>query len=135
MAIEASSQHNKAKLMSSASENSWQWYDWKGFFKSTFRAVLGIAKNHHFHFSSTFPGIVKVKKSVDDEEKDIRLVKRGKHIPECLPAPVEPQGLSPTRAWYLYRQIRPFVRGPHKDDLCPVPSADEVQTGANVTEE
>jgi len=80
-------------------------------------------------------GKVKVKIAADGEAKEIRLLKRGKTIPETLPCQLEPAGLSPARSWYLFRNLRPFVKDPQKDLLCPLPSVPEPRNTAAATEE
>ncbi|XP_033739923.1 uncharacterized protein LOC117327181 isoform X1 [Pecten maximus] len=135
MTIHASSTHNQADLYSEMSPNSWIWRDWKQFFKPVFRAVPGIGKYHHFHFASTTSGMVTVKKGVDGETTPVRLVKRGKIIPQGLPVRLEAKGFSAERAWYLYKNIRPFVKDPSKDLLCPLPTVPQPTSRPTHTEE
>ncbi|KAJ8312690.1 hypothetical protein KUTeg_010063 [Tegillarca granosa] len=117
--IELSSLHNKSVLYS---QNKWDWRDWKTYAKTTFKAIPGIQKYHHFHFSQTFPGMVKVKTSAQSEEKSIYILKRGKTISCVLPNSQEVGSLSSNRAWYSYHNIRPYVKDQKKNLLCPMPS-------------
>ena len=69
-----------------------------------------------------FTGIVKVRKTVDGEEIDIPLVKRGQIITADLPTRLEAGGHSSARAWYLYKNVKDFVKDPWKSVLCPRPN-------------
>lgn len=122
--VERSTLHNRVVLYGSQ-DGEWQWRDWKKFFKPVFRAVPGIQAFHHFKFSSEKPGEVVVKKDADGPELTVRLLKRGKSVPTGLPSRLEPAGTSSTRAKYLHRSIRPYVKDPNKDVLCPPPLTEE----------
>ena len=99
-------------------------YNWVTFLGQHFRTVPHLKTFHHFSFSSETPGVVTMKEfsdsvgvsytMLDDEEWRARA--------DELPPVIKPIGLSQTRQWYLYRQIREFCRDGTEDLTCPKPS-------------
>ena len=81
-----------------------------------------------------FAGTVKVKNASDTEEISINIGKRNASVEGDLPCRMEAQGLTPSRAWYLYKSVRPLVKDPQKDRLCPLPNVPE-PAGRNAGEE
>ncbi|KAJ8303751.1 LOW QUALITY PROTEIN: hypothetical protein KUTeg_018674 [Tegillarca granosa] len=93
--------------------------------KVSYIKTLKIARNTFNVYLSKYKNIdrmVKVKTSAQSVEKSIYILKRGKTISCVLPNSQEVGGLSSNRAWYLYRNIRPYVKDPKKDLLFPLPS-------------
>ena len=84
-------------------------YDWTSFFKERTikNALRGIKKMAHFRFSSDSPGHVYVKETIDEVERQIKLLKDTSWRPEAssLPDMIIPEGLPLTRQWYLYDKI------------------------------
>ncbi|KAJ8316701.1 hypothetical protein KUTeg_005745, partial [Tegillarca granosa] len=78
-----------------------------------------------FHISASNPGNVVVKESVDSEEKSVCILKNGKSVNRDLSSTVESAGLSATRQWYLYRNIRSFIPPRLQDITAPIPSVPE----------
>ena len=78
---------------------------------------------HHFYFTSTAPGKVFVKDTVDDNQRCIDLLKSSWHPSSCdLPTPIIPPGLSLEKQYYLYDKIREFVPRDLQDVVCPQPA-------------
>lgn len=100
-------------------------YNWSDHFDQHIvkTALKGIKKNHHFRFTSSSPGAVFVKKSCEDEEKKIVLLKDPSWQPsyDDLPDVLDPPGLSLERQWYLHDKIREFCSDNSKDMVCPKP--------------
>lgn len=104
--------------------NSWQWRNWKEFLSTFYCPVTNIRKYHHFRFSSSEPWYVFVKERIDFEEKYINVKKKGSPQFEAtgMPALIHPAGMTRERQHYLYRNVRPYVRPAHQEDLCPTPA-------------
>ena len=86
-------------------------------------ALKGISQMHHFRFSASNPGVVYVKISCNDTEKEIKLLKTPwqptlANMPNIIPPP----GLTLERQWYLFNKIREFCPDESKDLVCPKPS-------------
>lgn len=68
-----------------------------------------------------------MKESVDDTE--VRFVTCKTHLLPMaeadIPEPIVPAGLSRERQVYLYRHVRPLVRQPYQDILCPTPESSD----------
>lgn len=111
--IESSSTQNKSCLF------QWEWRDWDSFLSKKFRRIAGITKFHHFHFSSEFPGQVKMKELLDGPETTVTLSKVAvdavvsSDLPEVLP----PAGLTENRRQYLLDSVLGFCRPEHQDDF------------------
>ena len=109
------------------------WRSWAAFFTNYFTAVKGIRTIHHIHFDAAAPGVITVKKSVDDQPQEIRILATSVDallaagMPPVLPA----GGLSHDRQAYLYRQIRPHVPAEFQDTLCPQPASAEAEEEVN----
>ncbi|KAJ8321041.1 hypothetical protein KUTeg_002628 [Tegillarca granosa] len=97
------------------------------------QAMVGFGEIGKF-FSATIlspyqmygnPGDVVVKESVDSEEKSVCILKNGKSVNRDLSSTVESAGLSATRQWYLYRNIRSFIPPRLQDITAPMPSVPE----------
>ena len=100
---------------------NWIWRDWKSFLAQHFKPVKGITKFRHFRFDADFPGIVFMKKSVDDNEQQVSLLKDDQALfrYNVLPEEIGPGGLSRERTKYLHDNIRPYVRLDCRDKTCP----------------
>ena len=100
-------------------------YNWSEFFDSHMAqtALKGISQMHHFRFSAFNPGVVFVKNSCNDTEREIQLLKTPwqptlANMPNIIPPP----GLTLERQWYLFNKIREFCPDKSKDIVCPKPS-------------
>ncbi|KAJ8311530.1 LOW QUALITY PROTEIN: hypothetical protein KUTeg_010885 [Tegillarca granosa] len=114
------------------SGNGWVWRNWKIFLSNYFKPIPNVRKYFHFIFSASDPGYVIVKEPVHSEEKRVCILKNGKSVNRDLPSRVESAGLSATRQWYLYRNIRSFIPPRLQDITAPMPSVPE--TGVQVEE-
>ena len=90
-------------------------YDWSGYFEDTTikTSLKGITQMHHFHFSQSHPGKVKVRNSTTDNWRTINLLKDPSWRPTDFPQQIIPPGLSFERQQYLYEKIREFCPQPH----------------------
>ncbi|XP_053375897.1 uncharacterized protein LOC123531691 [Mercenaria mercenaria] len=108
--------------------DGWIWRAWKVFLSDRFKKVPNISKYHSFRFTIEQPGVVYMKENADDID-EIRFIICKTHylpmdvtdIPDVLP----PGGLSKERQEYLFRHVRPLVRQPFQDILCPIPTQTE----------
>ena len=98
--------------------------DWSAFLSTKFRRLTGIKKYHHFHFSTSHPGVVKLQQHSEAEEEEQRLLKDVSWKPSAsdLPPVIEPTGLSLERQQYLFEKIREFCREDTRDLVCPDPA-------------
>ena len=98
-------------------------YDWVSFLGEHFRRVPQMKSQHHFHFSSTSPGVVNMKEYSDSDSRQFRVLvdSSWEPSPATLPTQILPAGLSDERKWYLYHQIREFCRDGTQDLVCPHP--------------
>lgn len=116
-------------------------YDWATFLGEHFRKVPQMTSYHHFTFTVSKPGFVTMKKFSDSESISFKLLSDIAWVPTPyqLPPPILPSGLSSTRQWYLYNQIREFCREGTQDLVCPEPlvplEQEEIQERQNVTYE
>ena len=125
-AVNSSATPNVAQLVGSQSgEMIVPTYNWSSYFdEHTVKTALkGIKKMQHFHFSSRFPGQVKVYNELDGNEKTITLHKDPSWTPTPtdLPEYIVPPGLSLERQWYLHDKIREFCPDSCQDIVCPGP--------------
>ncbi len=96
-------------------------YDWASFFAPIFKKLPEIKMTHHFHMSSSKPGVVVAKRHSDSsDEKEHEILKEGVLLDEHeMPSVIEPQGLSLQRQWYLFEKIREFCPVADQDVTCP----------------
>ena len=99
-------------------------YNWSSYFENiTVKTALkGITQMHHFHFSRSHPGKVKVRNNTMDSWRTINLLKDPCWRPSSLPEQLMPPGLSLEREWYLHDKIREFCPEECRDLVCPKPS-------------
>lgn len=97
-------------------------YDWVKFLGSHFKTIPQLRSFHHFTFSSANPGVVALKEYSDSRETRFTMLNDDTSIASTLPPTIRPSGLTLTRQWYLYRQIRDFCRDGTQDLTCPKPS-------------
>ena len=103
----------------------YEYRHWCHYLERFFKPIDGITDYNYFAFDHERPGWVSLKTKTNDESEDVFLLKsrrfRFQH-PVYYPPAVAPDGLSDERQQYLYKQVRPHVRNPHKRDLtCPPP--------------
>ena len=81
---------------------------------------------HHFTFSAQQPGVVVMKEFSDSVGTPYTMLSDNEWCPlsDELPQVVSPAGLSLTRQWYVYRQIREYCKEGTEDVVCPKPSHD-----------
>ncbi|EDN68038.1 conserved hypothetical protein [Beggiatoa sp. PS] len=100
--------------------------DWSSWLLKFFKKLPDITSYRHFKIEKSKPGVVSIKRAIDGEETEIALVKRtipfGKNKSFRRPSKITPKGLSLTRQWYLYEQIRMHIPNePDKEMTCPKP--------------
>lgn len=97
------------------------WSDWVQFFAAQFVSLKGLRGFQIFRFHHDTPGYVLCKKSSDDAEVPVRLLKCDvmQFVHDARPGEITPGGLTRERQEYLYGRIRPFVTNPWKDVSCP----------------
>lgn len=97
------------------------WSDWVQFFAAQFVSLKGLRGFQIFRFHHDSPGYVLCKKSSDDAEVPVRLLKCDvmQFVHDARPGEITPGGLTRERQAYLYGRIRPFVTNPWKDVSCP----------------
>ena len=122
--VEASAKCNSVQLF------QWEWREWDLFLSASFKPLPGIRQYYHFRFSKDSPGIVFTQEGCDSPVSEHSLLKRGVKASDfhlsCLPPILPPMGLSRERALYLHREIRPFVKAQHRDELCPCPAENQI---------
>ena len=95
-------------------------YNWAEFFYAPFRqtALKGIKSMHHLTFTSSKPGSVVVKDTINSPEWEINMIVDSKWRPRAdqLPPIISPSGLSKERKQYLFEKIREYCP-PHCQDL------------------
>jgi hypothetical protein len=108
-------------------KDNFEYRQWSVWLSKYFKNLPNITKYQHFSLDSKKPGIVVVKKSVDGEKLSVNLLKnpefrfKQNKLPR-LPAKISPKGLSVSRAWYLYDNIREHIPlEQDKDATCPLP--------------
>ena len=126
-AVNTSATPNVAQLVGSQSGDTIvPVYNWSDYFdQNTLKTALkGIKQMHHFHFSSGFPGQVKVKSEHTSTERCITLrkVSTWSPMPADLPPQIVPSGLPLERKWYLFDKIREYCPDPCRDLVCPRPT-------------
>ena len=77
-------------------------------------------------FSAQHPGTVSLKNYSDSEETTFHMLSDDDWYTTIsdLPSVIPPSGLSSTRQWYLYQQIREYCRAGTEDLTCPRPNVD-----------
>ncbi|KAJ8310942.1 hypothetical protein KUTeg_011510 [Tegillarca granosa] len=78
----------------------------KKYLSNYFKPISNVRKYFHFIFSALDPWYVVVKESVESAEKRVCILKNGKSVNRDLPSRLESAGLSATRQWNLYRNIK-----------------------------
>ena len=112
--INASAASNKAELC------CWEWRDWDTFLADKFKKVVGITKYYHFHFSKTFPGIVKMAKEVDSADVvSLQLLRNpGQQLSaDVLPSVLPRAGLSEQRRKYLEEKVAVFTHSENREQF------------------
>jgi len=94
-------------------------YDWTKFLGKFFRKMIGIKKYHHFQFQHDSTSVI-CKQFVDSDPVEFVLLSKALDF-NLMPEIVVPAGLDPSRQWYLYDEIRPFVSEEMKDRVTPLP--------------
>jgi hypothetical protein len=122
------SMYNLAQPVYNNNERKVNFYQWNNFLSKYLKKLPNISKMHHFTFEKEYPGWVKYKKQHDEPDNYSCLLKNHDFrfdsiILEDELEIKEPIGLTPTRQWYLYDEIRDFVQNPIKKDIiCPEPT-------------
>ncbi|XP_053376640.1 uncharacterized protein LOC123565268 [Mercenaria mercenaria] len=108
--------------------DGWIWRAWKVFLSDRFKKVPNISKYHSFRFTIEQPGVVYMKVNADDVDEIRFIICKTHHLPmdvTDIPDVLPPGGLSKERQEYLFRHVRPLVRQPFQDILCPIPTQTE----------
>lgn len=121
--------YNLAQPVYENSERKVDFYQWNAFLSKYFKILPGISKYYHFLFESEHPGYIKYKRCHSDDFgsyncllKDHSLDINSINLDDELKIK-EAIGLSASRQWYLYDQIRDLVQNPNKrNNICPEPS-------------
>jgi hypothetical protein len=96
--------------------------EWQQHLSPYFKPFPGIKQYQHFRFDASFPGFVFAKITTESEEIKFNLMKGGEsHLPKQGPQQIIPPGLPLQRQWYLYNQIREYVKDGLQDVVCPRP--------------
>ena len=122
--VETSADVNTSQLVGTQSgETIVPVYDWANFLALHFRKVPHIKSYHHFHFNALTPGTVTIKQYSDSDETAFNMLTDYNWYTSAndLPQVIPPSGLSSSRQWYLYQQIREFCRPGTEDLTCPKP--------------
>ena len=116
---------NKAQIVATEDGHvSVEIYDWQTFLKQYFKSIPSLLTYHHFYFDSLCKGVVKVREYCDSEAISLNLVNKTGTLPRVaadLPTVIPSPGLSLTRQWYLFDQIRDFCSFESRDVTCPLP--------------
>lgn len=96
-------------------------FDWMSFLSTHFKKVVGIKRNHHFHFTEG-SGTVNIKEFSDSDMTQQNLLRDGVRLSSEMPSIIVPKGLNAKRQWYLYQEIRPFTAEEFQDITCPRPT-------------
>lgn len=107
-------------------------YDWSSFLSRCFRKVKNIKSFHQFVVDASGVLTLKVHSAAEPETQNIML---HQPTPTDFPPVIKPNGLSNQRQWYLYKEIRPFVKPEFQDIVAPKPSAPEVEEQSSDDEE
>ena len=112
-------------------------YDWTTFLGYHFRNVPQLKTFHHFTFSAQHPGVVVTKVYSDSAGTKFTMLHDMEWCPtpDELPPMVTPLGLSSTRQWYLYREIREYCKDGTEDSVCPKPSVPQDEEECSAEEE
>ena len=107
------------------SDNDLLWSGSDDWLADFFKPIKGIRKLHHFVFSKNFPGVVKVKESLEAEEAEHSILRSSGSVETIQAAGLPPQlprgALGAERSKYLYKEIRPLIPQAFQDQLCPAP--------------
>jgi len=97
--------------------------EWQQHLNPHFRPFPGIKKYQHFRFDATHPGKVFAKLSTESEEVEFNMLKGPiSNLPRQGAQQIIPPGLPLQRQWYLFNQIREFVKDHLQDVVCPRPA-------------
>ena len=104
-------------------------YDWASFLRGHFWTVPQLKSYHHFIFTAAQPGMVVMKEFTDSVGKNYMMLADEEWVAthEELPLVMRVAGLSLSRQWYLYTQIREYCRHETEDLTCPKPSMEVEQ--------
>ena len=102
-------------------------YDWQCFLSQHFEKLVGLKSFHHLQFPASNKGHVFAKTKSDAVEVDFNLLKHNwaPNFTE-LPERLAPAGLSPSRRWYLYNNIREYCPQESQDATYPLPRVPEL---------
>ena len=110
-------------------EPIYEYRNWCHFLERFFKPINNITAYNYFTFDNQRYGYVSLKAKANDESEKVFFLKKRRfrfQRPVCYPPAVAPDGLSDERQQYLYKQVRPHVRNPHKRDLtCPKPLSED----------
>ena len=116
--------YNIPQLIVENGKRKVKFFNWTLFLNNYFDIVPQILKQHHFYFSNNNIGYVFIKTAINEPEQKINLVKNNQNLPPMYSFPTQKfsLGLSATRQWYLYEEIRAHIQNPlKKDNFCSLP--------------
>ena len=120
--IRAPSATNNAAIL-----NHTNFFDFKTGLKPYFRDLKGITNYHYFLFEDSHPGIVSVKKHLNNPWTEHLLLKKTVSISDFRtnnsfkPSLLVPPGIAYEKQIDLYKKVRKYVPDEFKDVLCPKP--------------
>ena len=116
-AVESSAGFNEAVTF------CWEWRSWDAFFADKFKPVKNITAYQRFCFSSSKPGEVEMSCSDKYPDKTLNILRQQDpgFSTANLPPTLQPQGITPERALYLFKEIRQFCHSESRDITCPEP--------------
>ena len=106
--------------------NQFEYRDWNKYLSKYFKPLNGLLQYNYFAFDNENPGTIYFKKNPNDTFESHYLLKDKYFefpVPLEYPPDEKPDRLTQERKFYLYNEIRPFVRDPAKRDItCPKPT-------------
>ena len=120
--IEESSKNNVAELVGLESGKVLvPVYDWHKLCEKFFKELPGISQFHHFRMTKDDIGVVYCRKTWEDKEIPINILKGSKPKKNDFPKKIVPKGLTEERKKYLFEKIRKFCTDEWKDTVAPNP--------------
>src|SRR5437763_12346672 len=90
-------------------------YSWTDYLKKLFKPLQGISKYHHFIFNQEEPGIIYIKRRIDEEFTMVDIAKNFDMNP--ILEQKHPIGLTPERQKYILENVVPYVQNPVKKNF------------------
>ena len=125
MVVNESACVNQAQLIGKEDGSSFvEVGEWQQHLSPYFKPFPGIKKFQNFRFDAEHPGKLFAKISTDTEVVEFDLLRKPvAYLPRQGAQPIVPPGLPLQRQWYLYNQIREYVKDLLQDVVCPLPNS------------